>query len=62
MGMQRADSTFVKAEGDKHEFRALRENGPPVAGGDLGPDRIICYAKSFTNFRCHGAFITANVR
>lgn len=62
MGTESADSAFVKTEGNEHEFRPLRENGAPVAGGNLGPNRIFGDAEGFSSFRCHGSYIAANVR
>lgn len=61
MGMECAHCAFVKAEGNEHEFRALGEDSAVIAGGDLGPHRLICHAESFANFRCHGPLIAANV-
>ena len=61
MGMERSHCTFVEAEGDEHEFRALGENGAAVAGRDLGPDRVRGDVESFANFRCHEPCIAANV-
>lgn len=60
--MEWAYRALVEAEGDEHEFRALGENGAPVARRDLGPDSILGDVESLANFRCHGACIAANVR
>ena len=61
VGMERANGALFKAEGNKHEFRALGEHGAPVAGGYLSPHSIRWDVEGFAHFSCHEPFIAANV-